>query len=100
MPYVREHDRKVLDDEILKLLARLRRLGHDGMEGRLNYVITMLLTGTMPAGFGYKHINRAIGILGCVQQEFYRRLVAPYEDKKIEENGDLLPFEKVEDTNG
>jgi len=30
-----------------------------------------------------------IGVLECVKQEFYRRKVAPYEDIKIIENGDI-----------
>jgi len=30
-----------------------------------------------------------MGVLECIKQEFYRRAVAPYEDKKKEENGDV-----------
>jgi len=34
-------------------------------------------------------------VLGCVDsasKEFYRRRIAPYEDKKIHENGDVDPL--------
>jgi len=31
------------------------------------------------------------GVLENVKQEMYRRLAAPYEDKKAEENGDVYP---------
>lgn len=31
-----------------------------------------------------------LGVLSCVQQEFYRRVVAPYEDQKCRENGDVF----------
>ena len=31
------------------------------------------------------------GALRCAQMEFYRRVAAPYEDKKIQENGDVYP---------
>lgn len=34
-----------------------------------------------------------IGTIECVKLEFYRRVVAPYEDKKAEQNGDAYhPF--------
>jgi hypothetical protein len=40
-------------------------------------------------GKNYKHINEIIGVLECAKQEFYRRVAAPYEDTKIQENGDV-----------
>jgi len=92
MPYIKGSDRRVLDDAIVKLLVKLRRMGQDGVEGRLNYIITLLLMGSMPAKLSYKSINRVMGVLECVKQELYRRVAAPYEDEKIEENGDLYPI--------
>lgn len=38
----------------------------------------------------YKDYNEVIGVLECVKQELYRRLIAPYEDKKKDENGDVF----------
>lgn len=95
MPYIKDHDRKVIDEEIQRVLVRLRRLGNEGMAGRLNYAITSLVLGTMPAEFQYEHINRALGVLECAKQEFYRRLASPYEDSKAKANGDLLGFRKA-----
>ena len=37
----------------------------------------------------YENFNAMIGALECCKQEYYRRIIAPYEDKKIEENGDV-----------
>jgi len=31
----------------------------------------------------------AMGVLSAITEEFYRRKVAPYEDEKIVENGDV-----------
>jgi hypothetical protein len=28
-----------------------------------------------------------MGVLACIQEEFYRKVVVPYEEKKIKENG-------------
>ena len=39
---------------------------------------------------GYTELSSIMGVLECVKQEFYRRMVAPYEDKKCEENGDVF----------
>jgi len=30
-----------------------------------------------------------VGVLECAKMELYRRVAAPYEDKKKEENGDV-----------
>ncbi|MCL4435826.1 MAG: hypothetical protein M1503_11715 [Thaumarchaeota archaeon] len=57
------------------------------VDGELDYIITSLLKGLYdPKYFNY---NRAIGVLETTKQEFYRRAVAPYEDEKIEESGDV-----------
>lgn len=59
--------------------------------GELNYLITDILTWWMADadGSNYEIINSAIGVLECAKQELYRRMAAPYEDKKAEENGDV-----------
>ena len=30
-----------------------------------------------------------VGVLECAKLELYRRMAAPYEDEKIEDNGDV-----------
>jgi hypothetical protein len=37
----------------------------------------------------YFSYNEVVGVLECVKLEMYRRLVAPYEDRKCKENGDV-----------
>lgn len=37
----------------------------------------------------YQAISEAIGALEGAKLEFYRRIVAPYEDKKRAQNGDV-----------
>jgi hypothetical protein len=39
----------------------------------------------------YADFNNAVGALECAKFELYRRLVAPYEDFKMAENGDVYP---------
>jgi hypothetical protein len=60
--------------------------------GELNYTITKLLTNYATKNyhhFGYTQMNELVGVLECAKLEFYRRVAAPYEDKKITENGDV-----------
>ncbi len=58
--------------------------------GELNYAITCLVRDYLGDKLSYQKINDAIGALGCAQMEVYRRIAAPYEDKKIQENGDVF----------
>ncbi len=57
--------------------------------GELNYLITKLVDSfLMGKGLSYASINEAMGALECAKLELYRRIAAPYEDKKVIENGD------------
>jgi len=86
MPYIKKETREFLDPEIEALITRL----NNGffVDGNINYVITRIIDALYGSG-GYAVYNRAMGVLDCVAKEFYRRQVAPYEDVKIKENGDV-----------
>ena len=84
MPYINKERRVDLDPLIVPLAGEL------DTEGELNYVLTMLVLSYIgEKGISYKTYNAAMGVLECSKQEIYRRWVAAYEDKKIEENGDI-----------
>jgi len=60
--------------------------------GELNYCITQLINEYIEEesdSMRYSFINACIGVLECCKLELYRRIAAPYEDKKCEENGDV-----------
>jgi len=58
--------------------------------GELNYLVTRLLDSyLMTNGLSYTQINAVIGVLECAKMELYRRIAAPYEDKKSREAGDV-----------
>ena len=59
--------------------------------GELNFAITMLVDNYLKekGGVRYAQLNEVIGAMDCAKLELYRRVAAPYEDKKIEENGDV-----------
>lgn len=58
--------------------------------GELNYVLTRILVAYLKLHApNYITLNDILGALEGAKMEFYRRVVAPYEDKKREENGDV-----------
>ena len=62
--------------------------------GELNYFISFLLIEyTQKKGLSYQTLNDIMGVLEGAKQEFYRRVIIPYETKKIRENGDIFPEE-------
>jgi len=84
MPYIKKERRGCFDPLIAPIAEEL------STEGELNYVITMLVLHYInKKGISYHTYNAAIGVLECAKQELYRRWVATYEDRKIEENGDI-----------
>ncbi len=59
--------------------------------GELNYAITKLLIRYWKREFqqSYTTINDILGALEGAKLEFQRRVVTPYEETKIKENGDV-----------
>ena len=58
--------------------------------GEINYIITKLLLDWLGQDPRYEDYNAVIGVLECIKLELYRRAVAPYEDKKCKDNGDVF----------
>ncbi len=85
MPYIQKNEK-----------LEIARSGILETPGQLNY----LLTNACINYLDYKHAvslgkicytdyNDVIGALEACKLEFYRRMVAGYEDKKMKENGDV-----------
>jgi hypothetical protein len=83
MPYIKPEDRRRLDPLIEPLASEIRT------EGEANYAITRILDRLYNRPPSYRALNTAMGVLACVQAELYRRVAAPYEDKKMSESGDV-----------
>jgi hypothetical protein len=87
VPYINRQDR-IHWGKLLKPL--LENFGEGTSAGELNYIITRLVkTFVDTRGGNYEAHNAAYGVLDCVAREFYRRQTSPYEDDKIQVNGDL-----------
>ena len=58
--------------------------------GELNFLLTREIKAYLERqGLAYQTINDVLGALEGAKQEFYRRVIAPYEDEKIRHQGDI-----------
>ena len=88
MPYISQRERDSLDYSIEALGIRVAC--GDSIAGEFNYAISKMVNLILDKrGLNYANINEIIGALECVKLELYRRVVSPYEDAKIAENGDV-----------
>ena len=82
MPYIPQKDREEMDDLVEEMFAH-------GVEpnGSLNYVLFKFCKHYVSPS--YNDYKNFIGELTECAAEIRRRLLAPYEDAKREENGDV-----------
>ncbi|RLD09150.1 MAG: hypothetical protein DRI44_09145 [Chlamydiae bacterium] len=94
MPYIDEDLRKRLDNYIRDLVVKIHTDINlkQKLEGVANYCISRFLYELIlyDQPLSYANINKVMGILSCVEHEFYRRVAAEYEDKKALINGDVF----------
>jgi len=101
MPYINEEERIELDDAIEVLAKAIKDYktalvnphNFGNFLGRINYCFSRVLSLVM-GDVSYSKIAMATGVLENIKQEFYRRVAAQYEDKKILENGDIKEYKK------
>lgn len=85
MPYIEQIKRDKIDYNLDKIIPSFWE-----SEGTLNYAITKLCLGYLQQhGVRYSTLNTVIGVLECAKLEMARRQLFPYEDNKIETNGDI-----------
>ena len=93
MPYIPKDERTELD-ELAGALVTILRNGN--FSGKLNLFISSIAEGLIQAnGVSYSFLNDFIGVLECVKLELYRRVATPYEDVKMQENGDVYDSKRV-----
>lgn len=78
MPYIKQVDRELLYET-----------EDPETPGELNYWLTLVIDNYFHKYQNYQAINDIIGALEGAKLEFYRRVAVPYENKKIQENGDV-----------
>lgn len=89
MPYIPQEDRKKYKELIEEIGTIVKEEAAEKKAGHLNFIITSILKKVYGDQIRYVTLNEVAGILTCVQLEWNRRITSPYEDKKIQEEGDL-----------
>lgn len=88
MPYINRSERQQYQN-ILNELSAMVPKDPKQRPGHMNYIVSLLINKVYGDSMRYADHNEVTGFLTCLQQEFYRRFTAPYEDDKIKEQGDL-----------
>jgi hypothetical protein len=84
MPYIKAERRKVFDAHLEPCAREIET------EGELNYCIYKLSALLVERiGESYDKLSMCSSAMEHAKMEWYRRRVTPYENKKIEENGDI-----------
>jgi aromatic ring-opening dioxygenase LigB subunit len=99
MPYINEEEREELDEAIEIMAKAIKEFktalvnphNFANFLGRINYCFSRVLSIVM-GDISYSKIAMVTGVLENIKQEFYRRIAANYEDKKILENGDIKEY--------
>ena len=86
MPYIKAEERT---DEHLKFPENAGQLNWSLTRNIQAYIARQTHERSLPAP-NYALYNEVMGVLACMQQELYRRVIAPYEDQKANENGDVF----------
>ena len=92
MPYLKSKDRNTINstggDKIANYFAKLDA---KNMAGALNYLNFKIVKKWIEKNEKrYWIFALIVGTLVCCILEIYRRLIAPYENQKIKENGDVV----------
>lgn len=90
MPYITEEMRNQIDYEIGELFNASKDIDdfENNRGGILNYIITRLALNFMGTK-SYKNLSLMKSAMSDATDEWYRKQMIPYEDKKIKENGDV-----------
>jgi hypothetical protein len=90
MPYLTQDAREKLDSHINDILEVLLE-SNVSIPGGLNYAICRVADGVITAkGESYSQYNNLLGSVEAAKLEIYRRMVAPYEDAKSYQNGEVF----------
>lgn len=87
MPYITNDRRKFLTS---KTYQELLDISDEMAVGDLNFLISTLCWMRFMKNPSYTTGNNIVGLLECAKLEFYRKLLAEYEDQVIQRNGPLM----------
>lgn len=106
MPYIKEERRTSLDFSIGNAVEVIKSNIEKSynknisnqelleLSGDINYFVSRLIS-QISGEISYSKICIITGVLENIKQEFYRRVAVAYENKKINENGDIKEYKNA-----
>ena len=89
IPYIDQEQREVFDVHMTTVALNLVNL-FDANPGVINYILTKFFKEIVKAkGETYQTYNDILGAIEGAKLELYRRDIAIYENRKINENGEV-----------
>lgn len=92
MPYIEPEARKKYQNLIKSAKKILQKVPANKELGEINYLFSEILSQTVLADVTYADAAGTIGLLETMKAEIYRRVIAPYEDLKNGENGEVFTY--------
>ena len=90
MPYIKVENRRIFDESINVLSNFITH------KGDLNYIICELVGQLiLSTKISYTQMSEWIDAVDGAENELRRRLLDPYENIKIKENGDVPSFKNI-----
>lgn len=97
MPYIKQKDRPYLETAVLELTDLVKNCGNGEVKNSHVTYCVYLLIKTLYGDeelikenlLGWEEISDGVKVLETACDEFKRRVLHPYEDIKIKENGDI-----------
>jgi len=87
MPYIDKKKREIYEPELSRLRGKIK--SSETSKGDLTYLVYCLGLEFFKDKKSYTGISTSISCLQDAAEEIRRRHLNPYEDKKIQENGDI-----------
>lgn len=94
MPYIEEDDKLIYRYGLRELADAFAARGAG--DGDLNYVLTKVVIAWLmyhQPPYNYALRGRGLLALQAAALEYYRRVMAPYEERKMRAHGDVYPEE-------
>ena len=88
MPYIKEEDRISFNEVEFELAEAGVKTA-----GEIQYLVALVVREYLSdKELRYQQLNDVMGALSGASQEFYREVVAPYEDRCITKNGEISGY--------
>ncbi len=90
MPYIKRARREEIAPLLDPIIEAIGNVHRRWVQGDINYLITRIVKAWVNRSDpSYTVMSQGIAALECAKLEMYRRMLSPFEDSKVKEDGDV-----------